>query len=286
VQRGRLLGAAHGAGVLPAGGGRGAPLRDGAGGAVGGARGADAGTEFHHGLVVVAGGSGRDEGVGERIEQLPDGGVFDRGVDVEQAGEDADDVAVDHGDRFAEGDAGDRGGGVGADAGERAETGGRLGEASAAVRHDAPRAGVEVPGAGVVAQPFPVLEHLVIARPSQGLDRGEGFEEAFVVRRALIDARLLEDDLGQPDGVGVLRAAPGQVARGAAIPCEQGLAEWGSDGRGAFQTRMVGHGCSASISSCRRARRAARSSSGPKGVRRPAAYSSVRRAAWSAPSSA
>ena len=99
------------------------------------ARETDGGAEFHHGLVEISGALGIDEFVGEALDL----GGAKRGMGLAVGGcavfghaslaeEDAFDVAVDDGGGFSEGDAGDGGRCVSADAGELAEFGGGLGE--------------------------------------------------------------------------------------------------------------------------------------------------------------
>ena len=90
---------------------------------------ADRGAQFHHGLVVVAGSGGGYELPRQRGKALAaaDAVSIRRGI-ARQAGEDPDHVAVDAGRGLAEGDAGDGGGGVGADARQFPPGGGCAGE--------------------------------------------------------------------------------------------------------------------------------------------------------------
>jgi hypothetical protein len=147
--------------------------------------------------------------------------VFD-GV---QAGDDALGVAIHRGDRLTEGDRGDRGGCVGADAGERAELRGSLWKTSAVLTRDRLRRAVEIAGAGIVAKTGPYAVDFIQIRSGEALHIGPALKECAVVRRNRGDGRLLEHDLGEPDAirVGGLAAlgAPGQIAAMGVVPCEQ-----------------------------------------------------------------
>ena len=131
----------------------------GANGAGRAARGADGGAKVEQGLGEV--GSPRLCG---RVSAQQGGGGVDAGArrrervgDVEDAGGDALDVAVDGHDRHAEGDAGDGGCGVTANAGQCLQAGHVAREGSG--RCDQLGAGVQVAGAGVVAEACPGLHH-------------------------------------------------------------------------------------------------------------------------------
>ncbi len=140
---------------------------------------------------------------------------FDVGADVEDASEDAGDVAVHERSAFGKGDTGDGTGGVAADAGEfhqfvggvrDAGDGGEFGGA------------VEVFGAGVVAESFPVFEHPVIRGAGEVPDGGERFQPAAVVVEDGFDAGLLEHDFADPDFIGVAGAPPREVAFVVPVP--------------------------------------------------------------------
>ena len=62
-------------------------------------------------------------------------------------------------------------------------------------------------GAGLVEE----ADALVLAGPCQGGHGRETLYETFVVLLPLADARLLENDFGNPDAIGVSRLTPGQV---------------------------------------------------------------------------
>ena len=122
---------------------------------------ADGRAELHHGLVVIAGGVDafadaplRDECACLALHEGAAFGGFDLGA-AGQAEQDALDVAVDDGDAFAEGDAGDGGAGVFADAGEGAELCGGGGEHAVAFADEELGGLVEHAGSAVVAEAGP-----------------------------------------------------------------------------------------------------------------------------------
>ncbi len=139
--------------------GCGAERADGAGEAERVLPGANRGSQLHHGLVMVPGCAGGEQSVGQRPERLRRRcAVAILGGIGGQPREDPHHIAVDAGSRGAERNTGDRGGGVGPDAGQllplgrgarRGGQGGdRLGEP------------VQVSGARVIAEAFPEFEHL------------------------------------------------------------------------------------------------------------------------------
>ncbi len=220
---------AGGGGVLAAGA---AEIHDGALEAEGLAREAEGGAELHHGLVVVAGrvgaffafGGRRDEGLGGAGEAGAGlgGAVFGEAEDAE---EDALDVAVEDGDGFAEGDGGDGGCGVLADAGERAEVVGSARELAMELALNELRGAVEEMRAAVVAEAGPEREHVFLFGFGESFEGWEAAEELGVALDDSGDARLLEHDLREPGGVGVADAAPGEVASVLVVPGEELAAE-------------------------------------------------------------
>ena len=214
----------------------------GAFGAAGGAGGADEGAEFHPGFVGRAGLVAQEEGVGELLEFLFGGGESDVVGEGEQAGEDANDVAVEHGEGEAEGEGGDGGGGVGAEAGEGGELGGGGGEGSAVVADEELGGLVELAGAGVVAEAFPEFEHVLEGGGGEGGGVGEAGKKAQEVGDDGVHAGLLEHDFRDPDGVRPARlGAPGQVAGACRKPGQQAAADGGAQGFDGWG-RRDGHG--------------------------------------------
>ena len=103
---------------------------------------ADAGAEIHQGLREIARPRRGHQRLAERCELRF--GLRQRVFDREQPRDDALGISVHRGDLFAEGDRGDRAGGVGADAGKRAQGGGVRREAPAMVAHDRLRRAMEI----------------------------------------------------------------------------------------------------------------------------------------------
>ena len=70
---------------------------------------------------------------------------------------------------------------------------------------------VEIAGTAVIAQALPFAKYLVFRSCGEGLNRRPAMHETLPVVPALLDLCLLENDLGQPDGVGVAGLPPRQV---------------------------------------------------------------------------
>ena len=92
-------------------------------------------------------------------------------------------------------------------------------------RDDGLRAGVQVAGAGVIAQSLPGVQHLVERGGGQRANIGAARHESVKIGADRRDRRLLQHDLAEPDAVGVGalagRGAPRQVAAVAVVPGEQ-----------------------------------------------------------------
>ncbi len=131
------------------------------------------------------------------------------------------DIAVHDGRRQPEGDGADGGGGIVPDPLQRTDAVQGVGKTTR--RHDLPRRGMQVPRPAVVAEALPKTQHLVLARRGERAHVRPGGHEALPVSLSLGNARLLENDLAQPDGIRVPRAAPGQVAPVGIIPGQDGL---------------------------------------------------------------
>ena len=111
--------------------------------------------------------SGRDA-VGERPDPRPRAGQ--RRGKREQARDDPLDIGVDHDGALIERDRGDRGGGVGADAGQGAQLGLGGGEKAVMLGRDLARAGDQVARAGIIAKPRPGGHHLALVGGGERLD--------------------------------------------------------------------------------------------------------------------
>ena len=136
------------------------------------------------------------------------GGV-DGGVDAEVAGEDSIDIAINDGSGEAEGDASDGGSGIVAYALEFPDL--IEGVREMAEGNDLLGGVVEITGSAVVAQALPLAQHLVFRGGGEGLNGRPTVYKTLPVVPTLLDLRLLEDDLGKPDGVGVAGLPPRQV---------------------------------------------------------------------------
>jgi hypothetical protein len=183
---------------------------------------------------------GFDQLCGELPEVLVRGLVARIFADGEEAGEDADDVAVEDWCRRVEGDAGNCPGGVAAHAGQR-EHGVEIARKLACVRgNDELRGLLHVPHARVVAEPLPEFQEPLLRRGGERGHIGQFAHPALPIRDDRLHLSLLEHDFTDPDGVRVERAPPREVAGGGGEPVEEQLrnAECGMwngrtrDGRG------------------------------------------------------
>ena len=97
---------------------------------------------------------------------------------------------------------------------------------AAAALDDGARAGVQVSGAGVIAEPSPEFEHVIERRRGQCADVVPALQETGIIGRDGLDRGLLQHDFGEPDPVriGALagRRAPRQLAAMAVVPGQQG----------------------------------------------------------------
>jgi hypothetical protein len=144
------------------------------------------------------------------LEKLFALGGVDGGVDAEVAGEDTIDIAIDDGSGEAEGDAPDGGSGIVAYALEFPDF--FEGVREMAEGDDLLGGVVEVAGSAVIAQALPLAQHLVFRGGGKGLNGRPSVHKALPVVPALLDLRLLEDDLGEPNGVRVAGLPPRQIA--------------------------------------------------------------------------
>ena len=144
------------------------------------------------------------------------------GIDVcfvgEQAGEDAQDVAVHRRAGHIVGDGANRPRRIVADAGERPHAREILGKAP--FRDELCRF-MEIAGARIVAEPFPRFEHFLLVRRGERLRRRKTLQKADVIVLDRLDARLLEHDLGDPHFVRIVRAPPGKRAFANAVPLQK-----------------------------------------------------------------
>ena len=167
-------------------------------------------SEVHHPLVVGRCLFPRQQLVSQLCEYLfPLRAVHWR-VDAEVSRQYAVHIAVDHRCGFIEGNRRDGRCGIVAYALQSSQALRRLRE-SPHLHHLSCRR-QQVPRPRVVAQSLPHSQHLIFRRRRQCLHCGPAPHEPQPVRLPLLNACLLQDHLTQPDGICILRMAPGQVA--------------------------------------------------------------------------
>ena len=184
----------------------------------------DGGAEIHHGLGEIA--------CTLRRRQAPrQPGNFrlrrrQRRVDSIKPRDDALDIAVDRRCRRIERDGRDGGRGIGADAGQIAKVLFACRDLTAVPLDYGAGAGVQIAGAGVIAETGPGLEHLFERCRRQRPDIGPARQKARVIGPDRLDCGLLQHDFGQPDAIrlGALarRRPPRQPAAMAVVPGQQG----------------------------------------------------------------
>lgn len=159
------------------------------------------------------------------LRELPEAGVglFFAwiGFDAVDAGQNADHIAVEDGCGLIEGDAANRAGGVSADAGQGEDGGEGFWELAAMFCEDLLCRLLHVADAGVVAESFPEFVNLVGARESEAFDVGQLAHPAFPVGDHRFHLSLLQHYFRHPDGVGIARAPPREVAGVRGEPVEQ-----------------------------------------------------------------
>jgi hypothetical protein len=126
-------------------------------------------------------------------------------------------VAVEDRQPAAESDRGDGAGGVAADAGQRGDRLLVVGEDAAVALDDDARRGVQVACSPVVAEAGPEPEDVVERRGGELAHRREARHPSLPVGAHGLEPGLLRHDLADPDGVGVTRVTPGEVAAVAAV---------------------------------------------------------------------
>ena len=81
---------------------------------------------------------------------------------------------------------------------------------------------LQIADAGVIAEAFPQLVQLGRVRLGRRRNRRQFAQPAVPKRDDRLHLRLLQHDFAHPDGVGIARAAPRQVARVRGEPVQQG----------------------------------------------------------------
>ncbi len=69
--------------------------------------------------------------------------------------------------------------------------------------HQQPRGTVQLTGPAIIAQPFPMLEHLLLRRRGQRLHVGEALQKSLKIGNHRDDLRLLQHDLADPHAIGI-----------------------------------------------------------------------------------
>jgi hypothetical protein len=164
--------------------------------------------------LVAAGRSPQEQIVGQPLELLLRGGPPDVVGQRQEAGKDADDVAVEDGERVAERERGDGGDRVWPEPGQGGQGGGIGREFAAMVADEEFCRFMDLAGAGVVAEAFPKLEDVLQRGGGEGGGIGKPGHKPPEIGHDGVHPGLLEHDFRNPDGVRPARLrAPGQVAR-------------------------------------------------------------------------
>jgi len=167
--------------------------------------------EFHHGLVELPCPAARQQVIDPGLQPPLARRAARVAAEGEHAAEHTRHVAVDDRHIEVEREAADRRRGVGPDARQREQFLIRLREFPVAVCDEPLRRLVGAPCAGVIAQPLPLLEHVLLARRGQRSQGREPLHEAQEIGARLLDARLLEHQFGDPDAVGRALRPPGHL---------------------------------------------------------------------------
>jgi hypothetical protein len=187
--------------------------------------------ELHQRFVEPAGPGLGHQGLQCVAQALPHRRRADVALLERPARRDPQSVRIESERRRIERETRDRTGNVRADARQRLELCDGPGERSAPLRHEDACRLVEVASAGVVSRSLPRLEDFASVGASERRDRREPPDESLEVRRGLRHAGLLQEDLGDPDPVGVGVAAPRQGAAMGPKPPEQRRRDLGRNDR-------------------------------------------------------
>jgi hypothetical protein len=186
------------------------------------------GTEVHDGLVVFRRerreergerSVNRQKGLSQGLKRLFSFGCIDGGIYSEMTGEHTVHIPVDDGRRQSEGNAPNSGSGIVTDAFEFPDFIEGIGEI--AKGDDLLGCVVKIACSTVVAQSLPLTQHLVLGSSCQRIDRGPAPHEPFPVFPPLPDLCLLQDNLREPDGVGISRPSPWQFTAVLTEPTEE-----------------------------------------------------------------
>lgn len=176
---------------------------------------ANGSAQLHHGLIEVAG----TGSLKKRLRLAPDLGLlYFASV---QSLDHSFHVAVHHGHRFIENNAGDGSRRVASDPREITQRCGGHGELPLVFGDDFLCASVQHARPAVVTETAPGGKNRFERSCGQGCEAGKEFQKDAVVFKHRCYARLLQHDFRQPNAVGVAGSAPGKIAPGLVVPTQK-----------------------------------------------------------------
>jgi len=165
--------------------------------------------KVHQSLVVITSTLPRQHLVGE-VPQFLIRLISRQIMQVKQADRHTPDVCVQRGLRLAEGDRGDRAGGIRPDSRQAFESGNIRRDLTSMIFNDDSGSLVKVAGTAVVAKTLPSLQHFAFLSLCQAGKVGKTLQKALKIRNNRFHLRLLEHDLRDPNLVGCGIRTPGQ----------------------------------------------------------------------------
>jgi hypothetical protein len=196
----------------------------------------DGRTQVHERLIEIPCTAGGQMGLRKPAESCSAAGGIRSRAESEDARENAPHVAIQSHLIAAKGDRGDGTGRVVADAGEFEQFALVRGEMAGVPGHDDVRRATQVPGAGVVAQAFPLPQHRSLRGAGQVAKRGEALEPGSVEGHDRLHAGLLQHDLGNPDPIWIPYTTPRHPTLAGAVPFQKAGA------KGGFGIRLAARG--------------------------------------------
>jgi len=136
-------------------------------------------------------------------------------------GQDPLHISVENGCVPAKGDGEDGSRCISADARKTEQVVECLRDPSSELIHDPLSGPVQVPCSGIVAETFPDLQDPGKVCPGQVPNRGKRFQEPVVIGDDRRNLGLLQHDLRDPDGIGVVGPSPGKIPCGLLEPPEE-----------------------------------------------------------------
>lgn len=191
--------------------------------------------ELHQRLVEIGavppsacrqGRCGTDVGFGQGPEMLLVPRMMRRRRDPPKPGKDASHIAVHYRGGLIEGDGTDCTGCVASHPGQTGPRCHVLGPTPLVLQQDLASGFLKSAWPRIVAQASPESQELVKGGGSQGGGIGELRHPTFVIGDDCGDLGLLKHHLGDPDGVGITGASPGQVASGLAEVTQESGCEY------------------------------------------------------------